>query len=97
MKQMYKINMVLTVSDFTKSKIDWQIEACQEYGTTIGICALDENKQFMVDIHVVESFPELELIDLEDEGEGDMSYHGTLSPQELVDKLKSLGFVAELV
>lgn len=57
------------------------------------IAVFDKNGKFMVDEHVSDQiFPELKKIGLEDLAEGELEYCGKLSKQELIDKLKSMGF-----
>lgn len=48
----------------------------------------------MIDEHISELFPELQDIGLTDLMEGSMEYAGELSREEMVVKLKELGFSA---
>lgn len=60
-----------------------------------GVSAFDKNGKYMIDAHVSdEIFPELKRIGLEDLAEGELEYSGKLSKEELVEKLKSMGFNA---
>jgi len=88
-------NMILKVRDFTTSNIDWEMDEYQENGVEIGVTAWTGN--IMIDEHIVEKYSQLETIDLMDEVEGYMSYHGSLTSQGLVTKLISMGFNAILV
>lgn len=96
---MNKKNFKLIVTDFTTSKIDWQIEAYQEDGTEIGVEAYiitnDGSDGYMVDEHISSQYPELEKLGLLDEVEGFMIYEGELNTTELISELKKLGFNAE--
>lgn len=93
---MNKKGIVLRVSDYTNSKIDWQMDAYKD-GITIGIEAYDISETQMIDDHVASIFEELEDIDIMDESEGFMSYEGDLNAPKLVSQLQSMGFVAKLV
>jgi hypothetical protein len=94
---MKKTEIILKVSDYTNSTIDWQKDAFQE-GTIIAVEAYDKNDQYMVDEHIASDiFPELGEINLEDETEGYMSYIGDLNSTQLVSKLISMGFNARLI
>jgi hypothetical protein len=63
----------------------------------VGVAVFDKNDKYMIDIHVSdELFPEIKEIGLEDLTEGVLEYSGKLSKEELVDKLKSMGFNARL-
>jgi len=71
-------------------------EEQQTYGD-VGVAVFDKNDKYMIDIHVSdELFPEIKEIGLEDLTEGVLEYSGKLSKEELVDKLKSMGFNARL-
>jgi len=82
--------MILKVKDFSKSTVDLEILEYQENGVEIGVTAWTGN--IMVDRHIAEEYNQLKSIGLMDEVEGYMSYHGNLSPQDLVTKLISMGF-----
>ena len=56
----------------------------------------DKNGKYVVDIHFCDMFPELEDVNLCDMAEGAMEYDGRLDANELVDKLKQMGFNAEI-
>lgn len=66
----------------------------EEYHSTeIMVSAIYNETNYVVDTHFVEVlFEELSEIGLEDVVEGHMEYQGKLNPNDLVDKLKSLGF-----
>jgi hypothetical protein len=83
-------NMILNVKDFSTSTIDWEMNEYVENGVRIGVTAWDNNR--MIDESIVEKYSQLESIQLMDEVEGYMSYHGDLTAKKLVDKLLSIGF-----
>jgi hypothetical protein len=92
---MRKNEILLKIEDFRNSNIDWQHESFVEDGITVGISA--HNGDFMIDEHIAQKFPELELIELYDEMEGFLSYYGNDSVETIRGKLLNLGFNAIIV
>ncbi len=92
---MNKKEFVLKLTDYSKSNIDWQIEAYND-GTTIGVEAYYLNDGCMLDLHICELFDELELLGLCDEMEGYMSFYGETSIEELKSEIDKLGFITEI-
>lgn len=73
---------------------DWGLE--QNEATPITIAVLNQDGS-MFDDHFVEVYhPELMNIGLFDEVEGQLSYDGHLTKEELVNQLQQLGFAAEV-
>jgi hypothetical protein len=92
---MRKNEILLKIEDFRKSNIDWQYESFAQDGITIGIGAYFGDT--MIDEHIVQKFPELELIELYDEMEGFLSYYGNDSVENIREKLLNMGFNAIIV
>lgn len=94
-KEITKNDFVLVVEDFRTATEDWKIEAFEEEGMILSICAMESeaDNSLVVDNHIVEGFPELEEIGIEDMVEGEMAYFGEdLSAEQMVEKLKQMGF-----
>jgi len=92
---MNKKEIIFIVEDYSSSTEDWMIEA-YENGVYIGVTATFEDGG-MVDEEMGSVFPELSVIGLEDEVEGYMVYSDDdITPKELVQKLKEIGFEAKL-
>jgi hypothetical protein len=90
---------VLLVTDMKNGKEEWMRNSYEEDGVILGITAYYNNfaGDEMIDQHIVEHFPELEQLGIQDETEGFMSYNNTdLTAEEMVQKLKKLGFIARL-
>lgn len=88
---MRKKDIILEVEDFSIATEDWKKESYED-GIAIGVTAWYSDGA-MVDDHIVENFSELEELGLEDETEGFMScYDEDVTVEEIVDKLKELGF-----
>jgi hypothetical protein len=64
-------------------------------GFKISITAWDINGQFMIDQHIINFFPQLMQLGIEEECEGDMVYGGELSIDELKKVLIEWGFIIE--
>jgi hypothetical protein len=64
-------------------------------GFKISITAWDINGQFMIDQHIINFFPQLMQLGIEEECEGDMVYGGELSIDELKKTLIEWGFIVE--
>lgn len=55
----------------------------------------EKTGKYLIDVHFSDmAFPELKKLNLEDLGEGVMEYSGKLNTQQLIDKLKEMGFNA---
>ena len=88
---MKKNEIILEVEDFSTATEDWKKESYED-GINIGVTAWYPGGA-MVDDHIVENFPDLEELGLEDETEGFMScYNEDLTVEEMIDSLKELGF-----
>lgn len=63
------------------------------HSSEIMVTAMDKTGKYVIDVHFVDMlFSELEGIGLEDVEEGHMEYYGELTADELVEKLRSMGF-----
>ena len=80
-----KENFLLKVID------DASIEGDIKYKN---VQVFDRNGKYMVDLHFCDLFQELENVNLVDTSEGAMEYDGRLNADELVNKLRQMGFNA---
>ena len=86
---------LIEVTDFSKSKIDWQQEFFEEEGINIGITVFELDGVTMNDQDVCDELPELEELDLGEiymDDSGFMGLASDLSVKEIKDKLLKAGF-----
>ena len=99
-KEITKNDFVLVVEDFRTTTEDWKIEAFEEEGVILSICAMESEADdaLVLDNHVAGEFPELETMGIEDMVEGEMAYFSEdCTAEQMVEKLKEMGFRAILV
>jgi len=85
---MKKENIILKVSD----TLEW----LKDMDAAFSVSAWDKKSGFMIDEHVTEHFPELELVGLEEECEGDMYfYYHNCTKEEMIKRLRNMGFTVE--
>ena len=85
---MKKENIILKVSD----TLEW----LEDMGALFSVSAWDKKTGYMIDEHVTAHFPELELVGLEEEQEGDMYFYFTnCTKKEMIERLKNMGFTVE--
>lgn len=86
---MKKESIILKVSD----TLEW----LKDMDAAFSVSAWDKRTGFMIDQHVTEHFPELELVGLEEEQEGDMYfYYHNCTKEEMMERLRNMGFTVEL-
>jgi hypothetical protein len=86
---MKKESILLRVSD----SLEW----LEDMGAAFGVSAWDKKGNYMIDTHVTAYFPELELVGLEEEAEGDMYFYFTnCKKEEMIERLRNMGFTVEL-
>lgn len=85
---MKKENMILKVSD----TLEW----LKDMDAAFSVSAWDKRTGNMIDQHVTECFPELELVGLEEECEGEMFfYFHNCKKEEMIERLRNMGFIVE--
>jgi hypothetical protein len=72
-------------------KRDFTLKVIKNIGMSDLFISAWKNKS-VVDEHIVESFPSLQKLDIDDTCEGEMEYNGDFSKKELIVELLKLGF-----
>jgi len=95
--ELSQVDFILNVEDFS-TKNDWKGDMYRENGVTVGIAVhLKANPTTMYDDSFISLFPELEDLDLYEEGDGFLTYYGDENPQDLIKSLNELGFVTNFI